>query len=510
VKSFFLFVLFVPVFLFGAYNSTRYTIDTYFTKQFNGLGRGENGNIYAGLGHSVNYLDAGNNCALFRFDFNTDKFVRLGTVKDASLLSNNWVAKGETPWDPWITSGNKPWDGPGKIHTSIIHYQGKIYFGSHYSLDGATYQEDLDGYQQYFRGGHLYAYDLTAKRIFDINGGQRDVMAPSNGLMDIALDPRHGAFFGIGYPEGKVYRHDLATHHDTMVWQSPDGAPVRNGGYVSRNLIMDNEGVLWYAFGSNLIGLDYTKGPMFTFNPTYTIPFPDGKSGPGRLAAVSYSATRDTIFFIRFDSQTLYMLRPKEQKIDILDTGVEGVALAQRWDLQKLYYLIGYKSNTDGKLHIYDIKTGAKTSETVSNLGSGRWFGTGDPIDKNGDMWVVEGGSGAGVALKIDIPEPCAICGQDIWNYPSTSVRPDVSRNTGGRITVWPNPFSTSLEIEVPMQIENLKFEIFNLKGQQVYSSHVARHTPHVWDASIQPAGLYLVKVRIGEKQIIKRVVLQK
>jgi CubicO group peptidase (beta-lactamase class C family) len=94
----------------------------------------------------------------------------------------------------------------------------------------------------------------------------------------------------------------------------------------------------------------------------------------------------------------------------------------------------------------------------------------------------------------------------------SNPVKLGSSGKSKGRIglDVYPNPFRTSVDIEAKFKIENLKFEIFNLKGQQVYASYVAQHTPHVWDASNQPTGTYVIKAQTGTYEISRTVTLIK
>jgi hypothetical protein len=86
------------------------------------------------------------------------------------------------------------------------------------------------------------------------------------------------------------------------------------------------------------------------------------------------------------------------------------------------------------------------------------------------------------------------------------------------RVNVFPNPFSTSVEIRVPfwiadcgLRIENVG--IYDIKGrlvQIIQNSKSKIQNSYTWDASNQPAGVYFVKVKAGEKIFNKKILLLK
>jgi hypothetical protein len=82
-------------------------------------------------------------------------------------------------------------------------------------------------------------------------------------------------------------------------------------------------------------------------------------------------------------------------------------------------------------------------------------------------------------------------------------------------LSVSPNPFSTSVDIKISitngkLKISNLKFDIFNIIGKLVHQSHVSHRSSLVWHAQDQPPGIYIVKVKEGNRIITKRITLIK
>ncbi len=128
-----------------------------------------------------------------------------------------------------------------------------------------------------------------------MNAWDKSVMAPGNGQQYIAIDYHHDAIFGVGYPIGHVFRYDLKTGQSRMVWQSPDGISNHNGGYVTRNLIIDRQGVLWFANGGHLVGYVHHLDEIEA-GANMVAPFPEQESSEtGHLQALAFSATRDTV-----------------------------------------------------------------------------------------------------------------------------------------------------------------------------------------------------------------------
>jgi predicted esterase len=99
----------------------------------------------------------------------------------------------------------------------------------------------------------------------------------------------------------------------------------------------------------------------------------------------------------------------------------------------------------------------------------------------------------------------------EIFGYESPYTTPvkhsEHRRASDVKINVGPNPFNTSVTIKA---INNVKVKIFNVNGELVHSSHAARRTSHVWQATGQPAGLYVVRVKCGNQELKQKLLLIK
>jgi hypothetical protein len=91
--------------------------------------------------------------------------------------------------------------------------------------------------------------------------------------------------------------------------------------------------------------------------------------------------------------------------------------------------------------------------------------------------------------------------------------------SVNGDLNVSPNPFTTSVKMQVlewdyapAAQFSDLEFKIFDINGKQVYASHVASAAggSHVWDAANQPGGIYIINAQSGNQILSKKVVLHR
>lgn len=76
-------------------------------------------------------------------------------------------------------------------------------------------------------------------------------------------------------------------------------------------------------------------------------------------------------------------------------------------------------------------------------------------------------------------------------------------------ITVQPNPCADFINLSLNMPSEEVSIEINNILGERVYSSTVknAANFNSKIDMSAQPAGVYLLNIRTGNKATVKRII---
>src|SRR3989339_99171 len=391
--------------------SKQYVVDTVFTSIWKGMGRDAQGNIYIAAGHKIwDYLSEKKDCAFFKFNFEQDRFEKITTVRTVSEKEGNWVPRSDYP--------SKPFDAAGKVHPSLRELNGKVYFATATTMDAKTYPLELEFYPQFFRGSHLYCYDPVTNVLQDLNAKNKGVFSPGSGIQDIAIDYHHNAIYGVGYPTGKVFRFDLSTGECKEMWQCPDGIPNQDGGRVTRNIIIDNQGILWFANGSKLIA--YIAHLEELPNPSVTsVMFPYTENNySGHLLSLAYSASRDSIYFCRSAMNKIFRFRVKARKIDfIADANTSSLLL--RWDLNKLYWIVPEKKKQ--KLFEYNITSGKTVEIKVEGDGIPKpghhWSGNGDAIDKFGNLWFSNQGVVGGTALKIDLGVPCPTCGKEPFDF---------------------------------------------------------------------------------------------
>jgi hypothetical protein len=103
------------------------------------------------------------------------------------------------------------------------------------------------------------------------------------------------------------------------------------------------------------------------------------------------------------------------------------------------------------------------------------------------------------------------------YNVPAVRARPShAGISIKPSITVWPNPFSTSVTIKaMGNELRAMSVSIYDINGKLVYSlpftSYLTPYTctPKVcqWDASNQSAGTYIIQVRGPDVNAVKRLI---
>jgi hypothetical protein len=370
----------------------------------------------------------------------------------------------------------------------------------------------METYPKFFRGGHLYSVDQNTGTITDHNGIRKSVMALGNGIMDVGIDYHHNGIYGVGYPTGKLFYHDLNTGISVETWQTPQGIPIKNAGQITRNLVVDNEGRAWFFGGFALLGYSHHA------KDTAMAMLPPGYIGwSGQFTAAAHSVTRDSIYIIDLGRQEVFRLRVKARALDYI-AETTGKLLALRWDQEKLYYL-------DNGLKSYHVRTGQIQPYSVGGAGlSGVQQGSGNPIDKNGDIWMTRSDPTERGLLKIQLNDPCAICGTEVFDYgePPVTVKKSEKYANKLELKIGPNPFTTSLQIRILMKNapfgsaqgvkwQNAKLEIINLQGKilhfEFFNLKFSMGATACWNASNYPAGIYIIKVKTGKTVLASRVI---
>ena len=168
------------------------------------------------------------------------------------------------------------------------------------------------------------------------------------------------------------------------------------------------------------------------------------------------------------------------------------------------------------------MRTGIIQSHSVGGAGlSGVRQGSGNPVDKNGDIWMTRDDPTDRGLLKIELNDPCAICRTEVWDYGEPPVSAKVSESMENKIglTVQPNPFRSSVDICFRLKnddcrVKIVEVKIYDINGKLLTSKinniHSSLASKVRWNAQNQPPGTYLLKTEIGGRVMTKKLVLMR
>jgi hypothetical protein len=99
------------------------------------------------------------------------------------------------------------------------------------------------------------------------------------------------------------------------------------------------------------------------------------------------------------------------------------------------------------------------------------------------------------------------VCEMDIRYFSGSG-----AKAAGIYMQALPNPFNTSVDIQVlvsnyDLRFTKLRLSIYDISGKLVYSEFVTRNSSLGWDASAHPSGKYLFVLRVGERVYTTTVV---
>jgi hypothetical protein len=479
-----IFILAFSVSLFAVTHRT-YSLSGGFATLYDGVGRDWDGNIYIGGGNSSAY-----DAALFKFNFTSNSFDIVAQVKQVSQAQSNWLSN----------------DYAGKIHTSVKQgMDGKMYFASHRAEDNTAYQPG-------YRGGHFYSYDPGTGSAVDISAP--GVGADSQGIMDIALGLQHDYVYGVD--ENKMlWRQNVVTHEHNFIWDS---------GSETRNIFSDNRGRLISptSFG-RLLFFEPRRAPLQDtvyisrlYGTTFT-------TTCKRIPAVVKSWSGDSIYFIGKGGSTggehvwryIVSLDAMEDfgLVDPGNTTASAFALALRWDLNRLYMVVG------SRLVSYNVLTRARRSEYSGFSGT---LSGSNGVDKDGNLWFTQKHT-SNTVHKFTLDEAaCAVCTQKPA-YLDSSVLISVEQKAPGkrtdqlRLSVNPNPVQTGALFAFQAE-KAVRLAVYDINGRVLQAWKFRNHEgPGAvrWSAKDMTGrplsnGIYLVKLHAGKREKSVRLTIMK
>jgi sugar lactone lactonase YvrE len=179
-------------------------------------------------------------------------------------------------------------------HSLVVSSNNSIYFGTTRNVDrnyhpGEEFARGTDSYYksvtvqilqdfQAYPGGHLYRYDPTSTKISFLQEDFRidkpaalidlGIPVPHEGIYTLLLDEKGKALYGISFPGGHLFKHDIDTGKSTVLAALNQITPMeRYLPVISKVLVEDKAGRIYansdYGY---LVRYDPLKGTLETLN----------------------------------------------------------------------------------------------------------------------------------------------------------------------------------------------------------------------------------------------------
>ena len=248
----------------------------------------------------------------------------------------------------------------GKSHVTFVEVSGKLYFATHlgfYSIvDGReTVGIPPAGYSRY-PGGHLLTYDLATGRTLNLGAAPEQ-----EGVITMNVDGRRGRVYGLTWPSGIFFRHDVAKRETKTLGRFFEkGEAERGPGYrtICRSLAVDPEdGSVYFTRGEGTIlryrydrdavetvsGDDLRKDYFGRYDP----------AAPGTMAynwrQTAYRAADRLFYGVHGNSGYLFTFDPRAERIEVLDRITSEPSRRAGVSDQFPYGYLGFALGPDGR-----------------------------------------------------------------------------------------------------------------------------------------------------------------
>jgi hypothetical protein len=248
----------------------------------------------------------------------------------------------------------------GKSHVNFVEASGKLYFATHLGfytiVDGReTTGIPPAGYSSY-PGGHLLTYDLATGKIENLGAAPEQ-----EGVITMNVDGRRGRVYGLTWPSGIFFRHDVAKRETKALGRFfEQGEADRGPGYrtICRSLAVDPEdGSVYFTRGEGTIlryrydrdavetvkGDDLKKDYFGRYDPAV----------PGSMAynwrQTAYRAADRLFYGVHGNSGYLFTFDPRAERIEVLDRITSEPSRRAGLFDQFPYGYLGFTLGPDGR-----------------------------------------------------------------------------------------------------------------------------------------------------------------
>ncbi len=75
-----------------------------------------------------------------------------------------------------------------------------------------------------------------------------------------------------------------------------------------------------------------------------------------------------------------------------------------------------------------------------------------------------------------------------------------------GEISIYPNPTSANWTVDLPITAEPAQLELFDVNGRKIWTQSKVYFKAEIPGSGI-PAGIYLLKIKIGTQEYLQKLV---
>lgn len=215
---------------------------------WNGMGIHTNGDVY--IGWTSDRSDGKEDFVVFKYSpVSGSTFV--GTLLETSLLADNLETSEEMP----------------KGHSKIVSGMGGLYLTSmgFHDIKSRRHLTSLSN----FRGAHLYRIDPNGNNLADLSARShpQGVATHRDGIIALTMIPGEMTLVGLSHPKSDLYLFNLP---DGKLIRHVSGIPFpqqnKTYGTVSREIVADRSGQVYFARGTESIQDKDARFSMWTYN----------------------------------------------------------------------------------------------------------------------------------------------------------------------------------------------------------------------------------------------------
>ena len=341
--------------------------------------------------------------------------------------------------------------------------------------------------------------------------GSINQLPPKYGGLTIRSDQPNTLYIGgnANYGAGAVYTvallRDSVTNHitgfegDAVLYKE---APNNDGGL----LFAPNGTLLFTRYSMNHLGQILPDNSYITTSLTdYGISssvgsialVPSGYPGAGNLIIASYNAE---IFYnipYTIHSSGQYILSNKTSEVLVSPTisGPEGIAYIPAGSLGFPNLSMAVSSYGNGKVVVFEVGSdGLPNVSTARDMITGLTGAEGALIDPvTGDFLFSTYGGGDKIIRVSGFQAPSGIGDERLTNSPGFSI--------------FPNPTSGLIKIELTYPLVNGSIEICNILGNSIIRKEVYRNGIFELDLTSHPDGIYIILFKNGERVRAQRFI---